>query len=136
MIGRRYAPHFDLLFLAALRVGTEMATLVGNTADADAWAAAYETGYAWVNANFSYVKNESTGVYDATGLWDGRSYSMAFYDGRPINWTMSDTAVGIFFGVVPADRVRTIWEWEEKNGNRGAYGMRDVYPYISFGDNP
>lgn len=55
---------------------------------------------------------------------------MTFYDGRLVNWTMSDTAVGIFFGVVPVERVATIWSWEEQNGNVGPFGVRNIYPYL------
>ena len=44
--------------------------------------------------------------------------------------------MGIYLGAVPADRAATIWAWEARNGNDGPYGIRDVYPYISFGPDP
>ena len=58
------------------------------------------------------------------------------YDGRAINWTMSDIAIGVFFGVVSAERTTTMFNWMTQNGNEGPYGMRNVSPYLTFGPDP
>ena len=49
---------------------------------------------------------------------------------------MSDIAIGVFFGVVSAERTTTMFNWMTQNGNEGPYGMRNVYPYLTFGPDP
>lgn len=66
MTGRRYAPHFDLLYLAALRVGVEMATLVGNASDAADWEARYALGHGFVNNDLQLTYNATTKSWDVS----------------------------------------------------------------------
>ena len=100
------------------------------------WTGWYQQGFDFVNAPFSYVYNATLGGCDVTGLWNSTHYQDSWYDCRPVNWTMSDIAVGVFMGVVPADRVTTMFAWMTTNGNEGPYGMRNVYPYFQFGPDP
>lgn len=132
--GRRYAPHFDLLYLAAVRVGGQMAAVLGEAADEARFATWYAAGYAFVNADFSYVYNATLGGYDVTGLWNESAgvYQDSWFDGRPIGWVYADAAVGAFFGVVPADRARRVDDWLHLRGPENAFGLRNVWPYLTF----
>jgi hypothetical protein len=135
MAGRIFAPHFDLLFLAAVRTGAQMAALAGHAEDAATWADWYAQGYAFVNADFEYVRNATTGNWTTTGLWNASSgcYQDAWADGRAIAWSYADVAVGVFMGVVPADRAASIFSWQTGAGGvQGPFGLRSVYPYQAF----
>lgn len=44
--------------------------------------------------------------------------------------------MGPFFGVVPADRAASIDDWLYLNGTENRYGLRNVWPYFTFGPDP
>ena len=75
---------------------------------------------------FRYVYNDTLKGWDTLGLWNESHYQDSWYDGRAINWTMSDIAAGVFFGVVNSSRTSIMFNFMTKNGNEGPYGMRNV----------
>ena len=53
--GRRFAPHYYLLWLACCKVGAQMAGVLGNSGDAARWTEWYQQGFDFVNADFKWV---------------------------------------------------------------------------------
>jgi hypothetical protein len=136
MQGRRHAPHFDLLYLVALRASAQVATALGHVQDAQAYNATYNRGFNFVNTPFQYYMNQSTGLWETKGLWNTSSfvYQDAWYDGRTIGWAYSDQMVGVFFGVVPSDRAVDIMVslGAGAMGNENSFGVRNLYPYVDW----
>ena len=133
--GRRYAPHYDLLYLAACRVGAQMATVLGDAPSAETYTKWYQAGYDFVNAEYRYVYNATQKAWDLSGMWNSSAgvYQDGWYDGRSVNWTMADVSVGVFMGVVPPARVLAIDDALHSLGVQNQYGLRNVWPYMIFG---
>ena len=132
MIGRKYAPHFVFVYLAAMREGAAMATRLGQTADAAAFAASLAAGLAYVNAPITTLPNGTTGA----GMWNttGGFFQDVWWDGRNTNYTLTDNVVGSFFGLVDDARTKAVFAHSSANGNEAPWGMRDFFPYLPHAD--
>lgn len=120
VIGRQYAPHYDLLYLAALQAAEALATSLGRAADAAKFSKLRVAGDSFVNAPLA-----------AGGMWAGTHYRDRWYDGRNVTWVLQDQVVGVFFGAVNASRADAVFGAFADVGNAGAHGTRETYPYIA-----
>jgi len=122
--GRKAAPHFELLWLAVLKEGQELAQIAGDDKTLAEYKALYEKSYKAINAD----------VGDG-GLWTGSFYTSSWFDGRADAHVQQDQVVGPLFGVVSPERVESIYASMEQNWT--PWGVRDTYPYREdFGYNP
>jgi Glycosyl-hydrolase family 116, catalytic region len=116
--GRAYAPHFDLLWLAALKEARWLAQEAGDSESSLRFEALFERA--------SERLNRST---TAGGLWGGSTYTDVWRDGRRVNYTLEDQTVGAIFDVIPQERLEKIYA--KLNGsNESPFGVRETYPYI------
>jgi hypothetical protein len=129
MVGRKYAPHFVFVYLAAMREGAALATQLGFAADAAAFSASLSAGLAFANAPISN---------GAGGMWNNTSgfFQDLWWDGRETNYTLTDNVVGSFFGLVDDARTSAIFAHSSANGNEAPWGMRDYFPYFPNADDP
>jgi len=114
--GRKAAPHFEFLWLAVLRSAKELAKKLHDTDAAKRYTELYERSCAVINADIS-----------DGGLWNGSFYTTLWYDGREDNHVQEDQFVGPLYGVVPRERISSIWKSLEPNMTD--WGVRDTYPY-------
>jgi len=116
--GRTYAPHFDLLWLAALKNAQFLASEAGDLQFSSKLGALYDTAYERINRN----------VADG-GLWDRTRYVDIWKDGRQIPYTLEDQTLAAIFGVIPQSRLESIYA-RLNSSNESPYGVRETYPYI------
>lgn len=136
MVGRKYAPHFCFTFLAALRVGSQAAALLGATGDAAAFKAAYDKGFAFMHAPL--VHNAVTKVWSG-GMWNvsQRFVQDVWWDGRLTNYTLLDQTVGVFFNVLAPERISGVFAWlSGASGVEGPFGERNLHPYLPHASDP
>lgn len=117
--GRKISPHVALLWLAVLRDGAALARELGDTATAENYDQMYEKAYEKVNADF-------TGSDDG-GLWCEDHYNETWYDGKQRIHVLEDQCVGVFFNVIPKERIALLYSALEEN--MCEYGVRDTFPY-------
>lgn len=120
--GRKYGPHFALLWLAALKHAARWAPAAGDKTSAAEYEALYEKGRRTVNLP---VKSG--------GLWNGSHYVNVWRDGRTDDRVLEDQVVGVLFGVVDKKRSNSIYG--ALRANEGPWGVRETFPYYpeSFG---
>lgn len=121
--GRKYGPHFVLLWIAALRHASEWAAVAGDPAAATEYKAKYEKALASANR-----------PVESGGLWNGAYYVNVWRDGREEKHVLEDQIVGILFGVVDKQKADSIYEALKPNETEN--GIRETYPYYpesSFG---
>jgi hypothetical protein len=128
MIGRKYAPHFIFVYLAAMREGAALAAQLGFAADAASFSASLAAGLAYANAP---ITNGAAGMWNTSGFFQD-----VWWDGRSTNYTLTDNVVGSFFGLVDDARTAAIFAHSSANGNESPWGMRDYYPYLPNADDP
>jgi glycogen debranching enzyme len=104
------------LWLAVLKYAQDYAQKLG---DSDALAE-YTRLY---DKSFEVINRDA----DKGGLWAGSFYTTQWYDGRDDRHVQEDQFVGPLFGVVPEDRVKSIYDALEPNMTE--WGVRDTYPY-------
>ena len=132
MIGRKYAPHFCFIYLAAMRDGAQFAAQLNQTADAAEYSAALEEGLAFMLRPYAPVVNAS-----ASGMWNARGFFQdVWWDGHVTNYTLTDNSIGSFFGLVDDAHASATFAWLTASGVEGPFGMRDFYPYFPFADDP
>jgi hypothetical protein len=134
--GRKYAPHFALLWIAALRAATELAHEICDESA--------ESRYADLANRASEFVNSS---YEKGGLWAGTRYLDQWYDGWNPPFTQEDQVVGAYFHVIPPDRLQTIYntlkasesprgvivQYPDPAGYRGLEDAQ-IWPYLNFVD--
>lgn len=120
--GRKYGPHFILLWLAVLNRAAYWAEEVNDVQAAENYRNMYE------EASVAANKHVSDG-----GLWNGKFYVNTWYDGRPDDHVLEDQVVGILFDVVDDQRSESIYN--ALQANEGEWGVRETFPYYpeSFG---
>ena len=114
--GRKAAPHFELLWLAVLKSAAELALQLNDARAADRYRRLYERSSAVVHAPVRQG-----------GLWNGRFYTTLWHDGRADNHVHEDQFVGPLFGVVPEERISSVYASMEPG--MAPWGMRDTWPY-------
>lgn len=120
--GRKYGPHFTLLWLAVLKHAARWAEAVGDAAAMDEYKAMYEKAFETLNKPLS-----------SGGLWNGSYYANVWNDGRTDGHVAEDQVVGILFGVADKDRAESIYR--SLAPNETEWGVRETFPYRpdSFG---
>jgi len=116
--GRLYAPHFAMLWLAALK---EARFLAAEAADPDFAA---QLGELYDAASERINRDVSHG-----GLWSQTRYVDRWEDGRVSSYTLEDQTVGAIFGVIPAQRLASIYS-VLNSANESEFGVRETYPYL------
>ncbi len=120
--GRKLAPHFCLLWIAVLRYGIKFAKMFGDTERAASLEKMYDAAFEKINRDYDGTDNG--------GLWDRDHYAEVWYDGRRAEYVLEDQTAGIFFDVVPSDRVSKIYSALKKNETE--YGIRETFPYRTY----
>jgi hypothetical protein len=115
--GRRYGPHFVLLYLAALKEMAFLAGELGETGQAEEWDAAYVA--AEEQANLSVAEG---------GLWNGSYYVNVWRDGRKDEALLEDQMVAGAWGVIPPERFASI-RTALNAKNEQPWGVRETFPY-------
>jgi hypothetical protein len=118
--GRTYAPHFSLLWLAALKAATFLAAEASDSAYALNLRTLYDQAFERVNRDVSQG-----------GLWDHSRYVDLWKDRRPIAYSLEDQTVGAIFGVISTERLDSIYE-TMNSANESPFGVRETYPYIAY----
>jgi hypothetical protein len=116
--GRKYAPHFALLWLASLRAASELATAANDPQAAARYKDLGDRADAFINRSV-----------DEGGLWNGTHYVDRWSDGRRPNYVLEDQVVGAYFNVIPEHKLHLIYRDLEANATR--WGVRETFPYIS-----
>ena len=116
--GRKYAPHFVLLWIAALDAARHLADALGDRAAAAQYSQIRVKAYDFAN------RPTSEG-----GMWNGRTYVELWSDGRNADYVREDQLVGAYFGVIPQDRLRSIYA--AIKANETPWGVRETFPYIA-----
>lgn len=114
--GRKAAPHFELLWLAVLKAGMELAAALDDSDAQRHYTELYDRSYEVINKP----------VKDG-GMWTGDFYTTLWYDSREDRHVQEDQLVGPLFGVVPEHRIPKIYQALEPNMTD--WGVRDTYPY-------
>lgn len=114
--GRKYAPYFALLWLAALQSASELALDVRDPVAAAKYDALAEKASHFVNRPF-----------DQGGMWNGTNYVDRWQDGRLRDYVLEDQVVGAYFHVIPEEKLVSIYKQLE--ANETAWGVRETYPY-------
>jgi glycogen debranching enzyme len=127
--GRRYAPHFALLWLAALKDGQFLAREASDSSYAAWLGALYEKAHERINQDVAQG-----------GLWDQTRYVDLWNDARRTTYSLEDQTLGAVFDVIPHERLENIY-FTMNTGNESKFGVRETYPYIpssddSFGPGP
>lgn len=117
--GRKLAPHVCLLWLAVLKEG---AFLAEELSDSDT-AIKYKKAYAAADKK---INSEYTGKQDG-GMWDKDHYAEIWYDEKMRPEVLQDQTVGIFFDVIPKEKISLIYS--ALDNNRCECGIRETYPY-------
>jgi Glycosyl-hydrolase family 116, catalytic region len=142
--GRRYAPHFALLWVASLRAAAEFAVAMNEAGSAVRYATLADRAAAFLNL-----------PYAEGGMWNGHNYVERWEDGQLRPYVLEDQLVGAYFRVIPAGRLNQIYEairasetpwgvrekypyqtgWtEESGGTGGNYHNGGIWPYLNFVD--
>jgi Glycosyl-hydrolase family 116, catalytic region len=116
--GRAYAPHFDLLWLAALKSAAFLASESSDSAYASELNARYRKAYERINRDVGQG-----------GLWDQSRYVDLWKDDRKAAYELEDQALAAIFDVIPHDRLESIYATLNKQ-NESKFGVRETYPYI------
>lgn len=116
VVGRKLAPHFCLLWLAVLKYGAILARALSEEKTAEKYDKLYEKAYETVNK-----------PYSDGGLFLSDHYVETWYDGKLRDHVLEDQTVGVFFGVIPGERIPMIYSALKKN--ECACGIRETYPY-------
>jgi glycogen debranching enzyme len=116
--GRRYAPHFALLWLASLRAGSEWALLAKDSVAARRYETFAKRASAFINR-----------PYGQGGLWDGHSYVDRWSDGRSPSYVLQDQVVGAYFNVIAVERLNLLYR--QLRANETPWGVREKFPYQS-----
>lgn len=122
--GRKISPHVALLWLAVLRDGAAIARDLGDTETAARYELMYEKAYNKTNADFTGGDNG--------GLWCEDHYNETWYDGKQRIHVLQDQCVGVFFDVIPKERIEKLYSALE--ANMCEYGVRETYPYRTKAD--
>lgn len=114
--GREYAPHFALLLLAVLDAAIELGSELGDPIVDDL---VVRRGRAdeFVNRHV-----------DDGGMWDGTAYVDRWEDGRRTGALLQDQVVGLYFDVIPHQRVTSVLA--RLQASESPYGVRDTSPYL------
>ena len=121
--GRAYAPHFALLWIAALAAAEDMARQLGDATTASQCAEVRTRAVEFVNR-----------PYDDGGMWAGRNYVDRWDDGRRTDYVLQDQTVGAVFGVIPPERLAAIHD--RLSESESPYGVRETYPYVTDFEQP
>lgn len=116
--GRRYAPHFALLWLASLRAASELALALKDTHAATQYASMADRAAAFINR-----------PYAEGGLWNGSHYVERWDSGKLPPYVLEDQLIGACFNVIPADRLTLIYH--QLVANETPWGVREKFPYQS-----
>jgi glycogen debranching enzyme len=114
--GRRYAPHFALLWLASLRAAYEFALTLRDSSSAARYTALADRAAAFINRPFS-----------EGGMWNGRNYVERWDDGALHPYVLEDQLIGAYFHVIPTERLHLIYE--QIRANETPWGVREKFPY-------
>ena len=114
--GRVCAPHFELVWLAALQAAAQMA-LVTNDRDAREH---FEEMAARTRDTINRPLQEG-------GLWNGRFYTSRWTDGRDDRHVQEDQLVGAVLGLIPPERLAPIYQ--ALAPALAPWGMRETYPF-------
>lgn len=114
--GRKAAPHFEFLWLAVIKYANEFAQILNDSAAIDEYSSLYESARKAVNGHLT-----------DGGLWNGRFYTTRWYDGREDDHCQQDQCVGPLYGVVPEERVASVYCSIDKGMTD--WGIRDTWPY-------
>jgi hypothetical protein len=116
--GRKYAPHFALLWLASLRAAAELAAGVNDPLAGARYRVLADHAEFFINR-----------PADQRGMWNGSNYVDLWTDGRRPDYILQDQVVGAYFGVIPPDRLPLIYRALAKSET--PWGVRETFPYIS-----
>jgi glycogen debranching enzyme len=116
--GRKYAPHFALLWLAALRQAADLGGAMKDEESVSKYAAMADRAQVFINRPF-----------DQGGLWNGNAYADRWDDGRRPAYTLEDQVVGAYFKVIPEEKLQKVYHQLE--ASETPWGVRDTFPYIS-----
>ncbi len=119
VVGRKLAPHFCLLWLATLKEGAVLARKLCEEDIAARYEAIYEKASAKINAPFDGTERG--------GMFLGDHYVEIWYDGILRDHVLEDQTAGIFFDVVPEEKIPLIYSALGKN--ECGYGIRETFPY-------
>ena len=114
--GRQYAPHFALLWLAALRSASELASEMRDGEGEKRYTALADKASGFINR-----------AYADGGLWNGHNYVERWADGLLRPYVLEDQLVGAYFGVIPTGRVMQIYRGIR--ANETSWGVREKFPY-------
>ncbi len=114
--GRKYAPYFALLWLAALRSASELALDAHDPAAAAKYDALAGCAESFINRPF-----------DQGGMWNGTNYVDRWQDGRLRDYILEDQVVGAYFHVIPQDKLQSIYK--QLKASQTGWGTRETYPY-------
>jgi hypothetical protein len=120
--GRKYGPHFALLWAALLKHASKWAAVLGDADAARDYSRMYDKALDTIN------KPVGEG-----GLWNGSYYINVWNDRRKDDAVSEDQVVGILFGVVDGRRADSIFS--ALAANETGWGVRETFPYRpeSFG---
>lgn len=116
--GRKYAPHFAVLWLAVLKSGSELAVDVNDPAAATRYKSLQDRAAAFINRPFQQG-----------GLWNGSNYADQWADGRRPKYVLEDQVIGSYFDVIPEGRLKVLYR--RLNASETQWGVRETFPYIS-----
>jgi hypothetical protein len=115
--GRKYAPHFALLWSATLSAAAELAKAQDDSAAEASYTALKFKADAFINRSVAHG-----------GMWNGQNYVDLWLDGRNPDYVLQDQVVGGFFEVIPRGRLKSIYA--RLAANETTWGLRETYPYI------
>jgi hypothetical protein len=121
--GRMYAPHFDLLWLAALKSAQSLARSAADAPFEQHLTALYDRASERINRDVSQG-----------GLWNGTHYVDLWRDGRRPAYMLEDQTVAAIWNVIPRERLESIYATLNAS-NESSFGVRETYPYITPGFN-
>ncbi len=116
--GRRYAPHFDLLWAATLKAAVEMAQTMGDEVRVKEYQRSLEQAEEFIN------RTAADG-----GLWNGRNYIERWDDGVHDSYVREDQTLAAVFDVIPEERLASIYQQLDRNETK--WGIRETFPYVS-----
>jgi familyl 116 glycosyl hydrolase-like protein len=117
--GRKYAPHFALLWVAALKAAAELAVAAGDAQKATDYAQQSVVAEEFINRSF-----------DNGGMWNGANYVDRWSDGRKPGYVLEDQVMGAYFDVIAADRLTSLYGRLKANETR--FGVRETFPYAPY----
>jgi len=114
--GRKWGPHFVLLYAAALRSGAEMAAHFGDDAAANAWRERADTVIGVANVR----------LHDG-GMWTGTHYANVWRGQHRDGHVLQDQVIPAIWGVFPPGRLEKVYN--TLGHNETEWGVRETYPY-------